>query len=499
MRPLIRRFLAIIRWTLSGARRTFLQRALAFYIGFLLVNQDPFGLSEAASTASSAALNAILGSFYDHSRQNEIVVTLFDDEYVKHTGNTWPASYAFHAKALQAIKTLRPRAVFLDIIFLHEREDPTLKRLLDAIEGLRPIPVFLAVSGPSVWNEDGEGLRKEFIERFRQSDHVKLVRVARHVNPFEADKYSFLIDERDETPYTANRRYASAAWALYQELCLTPSPGNAAWAPPRCEEPPIQTRRDYADGLLLPSRLDADEPFRIIWARGKTSRTKETFAECAKSHGPFATIWHGLTEGFRSGLDTCPYADTVYLADLVEAARAKAAGRALPFDLSDKVVMYGASLSLSHDIITPPTHQGFLPGIYLHAMALNNLLTHGDAFKSDRANLGSFKVSLYAVNLFGYVLIYAFFAGMRRVEDRIERRRGTLVGFLMMVGRLIAQLGVIVAYGGICYFFLDLAPINWLWIYFVGGIVPPAIETVIEMLLSRSAAIVKVPDRAEGR
>ena len=78
--------------------------------------------------------------------------------------------------------------------------------------------------------------------------------------------------------------------------------------------------------------------------------------------------------------------------------------------LRDAVVLYGADLAGLADTVVPPTHVK-LPGVYLHAMAFDNLLTdQGDYRRSLGDKIGSFwemviNVVVAAVSAFATVYV----------------------------------------------------------------------------------------------
>ena len=98
---------------------------------------------------------------------------------------------------------------------------------------------------------------------------------------------------------------------------------------------------------------------------------------CREIPGFFRRLWtimwsHG--QGFRVD---CAFTPTVSVTSLRGETTAK-----LLEDFEGKVVFYGASFLAGSDIIFPPTHFS-LPGVYSHAMALDNLLTFGTSYKRD--------------------------------------------------------------------------------------------------------------------
>ena len=76
----------------------------------------------------------------------------------------------------------------------------------------------------------------------------------------------------------------------------------------------------------------------------------------------------------------CVYHSTLYASDLATSSEHEEA--VLKSLLEDKVVMVGTALSGSADRVLSPLH-GRIPGVYLHAMALDNLLNFGPDYQRD--------------------------------------------------------------------------------------------------------------------
>ncbi len=53
--------------------------------------------------------------------------------------------------------------------------------------------------------------------------------------------------------------------------------------------------------------------------------------------------------------------------------------------LRDRLVMVGASITSTGDLVQSPVH-GLIPGVYLHAMALDNLIYKGMDYDREPAN-----------------------------------------------------------------------------------------------------------------
>jgi len=72
---------------------------------------------------------------------------------------------------------------------------------------------------------------------------------------------------------------------------------------------------------------------------------------------------------------TCPPFRTIFAWDLLRSETDEP-----EIAVKDKIVMIGGKFSFTADFIDPPGHAK-LPGVYLHAMALDNLLIYGNSYR----------------------------------------------------------------------------------------------------------------------
>src|SRR5690606_37563123 len=122
----------------------------------------------------------------------------------------------------------------------------------------------------------------------------------------------------------------------------------------------------------------------IFWGTRVNLRNESWMAGDA----PVADLLESLRSGYTGLRVPVPYTTTLYVRDLMNPraetrAIADQQARAL---LENRFVLYGANLSGVNDLIVTPTRQ-ILPGVYLHAMALDNLLHWGPNYKSANGTL----------------------------------------------------------------------------------------------------------------
>ena len=178
----------------------------------------------------------------------------------------------------------------------------------------------------------------------------------------------------------------------------------------------------------------------------------------------------------------CPFLATISPARLLDerSAMLEAQLREL---IKDRVVFYGASLLGASDFIQPPVHAP-IGGVYAHAMAFDNLLTFGAAFKREETHLLGWPITPGLVQILllfvtQVVLLYAF----RRYQARVIERYGVAgvaavaVAAVFWVGHLLAALLVVLATAVVVEFWLlNLMPSNWL-------------EAVLDVLVGRESGV----------
>jgi hypothetical protein len=318
---------------------------LALRVGLLWLAGYAFfvfhGLSFHLTPWSQAFINAIVKYTYDpggQRGQRDVTVLLFREENLQHLGVQYPVPYGIHAQVLEALASYRPRAVFVDFAFIDAREHES--ELADALCGLArprdgaPVPVLIAVPAGST-----------------VSRH--LLRCARPASP----------EIQEPEGVSGVLTYASRA------------------AP---DGPPTAAFALAAGNPAL--RLDArgvHEPLEIIWGKGVAPLNRK-WMRCDEP-SLFAGIRAMLKDGPLAVKIACPYTRTLTVGHLLNFS----GDRDVEDALRGRTVLYGAGFRLTGDQIDSPVYAQ-LPGVYLHAMAYDNLATFGAAYKrAERHGIGA--------------------------------------------------------------------------------------------------------------
>ncbi|WP_095144551.1 CHASE2 domain-containing protein [Pseudomonas sp. Irchel s3b6] len=335
------------------------QYALGLVV-LLIALLDPFGLSSSSDNASAQWLNRMFASLYDSKGQQQIAVVVIDDAYLLRNNTFWPMPYGEQSKLFKRLLAYKPKAVFVDLLYSHDHSpgDPAQgsQLLANVFDRYRHqgIPLLLANTG----RPRGEEGQANTLEHLAQVTTPVLV-----VWSGVGDKYPLAFDAPQglmETP----------ALALYRQYCQAHQcpdlPGDAQAA---AQAPPIAIQW----GLEL-----APEQARIA-----------NTADCSTVDGFFSQTLKQLAEAIfwklgKSAQASCPYSLTLTASDLeVSEPQDRALIAAL---LRDRLVLVGAHITSTGDLVQSPVH-GKLPGIYLHAMALDNLLSEGMSYKHEPDSL----------------------------------------------------------------------------------------------------------------
>lgn len=344
-----------------------LEVATAIAIGVCMAGFIQMVVGEEFATRGYARVYApFAGWLHGDGQRDQTTVMLIDDAALSDAGQTWPAQYSYHARLAKALARYRPRAVFFDIYFNQVRNDPSLPVLVDALCALRQqgTQVFLG----AVPDAEGHDHLRPELEALAGKCFDK---VGLQYTPDSLDRLAWnypLREAPEESGDAEEAELPSAALAIYEraygghlrdgvgELALTWGSSTARHGVRWVEE-----RRGHAGGEA-PARMYCRQEFGWHWLEAVVPVGIKDFKD-------------SFTGG--RGRPLCVFHETLYAGDLSAGSEEEEA--ALRRLLQGRTVMIGAALANSGDRVLSPLH-GRIPGVYLHAMALDNLLTYGDAY-----------------------------------------------------------------------------------------------------------------------
>ncbi|MFW6027576.1 MAG: CHASE2 domain-containing protein [bacterium] len=361
---------------------------------------DPLGAVTSGAQASADVFWKLRAPFHPTAMQDKVVVILLNQEQMplfepeideagitRQAAEAWPPRFFEYARILEVVKgpaDERPRAVFFDLILDNEHIDDDTLGVLDAAlkqahaDGL---PVFLAKvpsrsAGPRSVRTTLETRPGRPLVLDENQPHIKPLAVAWdgygdtyplavHSETKEGMKADELLTpasqlylsflESEETP--ANERRARKM----RDHIATPREGfppamAVAWGMSAGQTPFDQHREGKNPCRPVgPDTLDrVGLSLRILWS--------------AVGFGPARSLWEVP--------QPCPFHVSITAEELLsDDFSDQVMVRQL---LDDAIVLIGADVQAIPDRVASPV-QGTVPGVFLHAMALDNLLNFGTA------------------------------------------------------------------------------------------------------------------------
>ena len=424
-------------------------------------------------------------------------------------GISWPVPLAYHVALLSDLyETYRPNAIMVDILFLDRRDgdQAAVDAFVALIERIGRDPdarLYLAASNPARACTDVIG---------PVADTATLAAVAWRENDGEKPLYYPLATGagliRDGVAAQifcdGSRTTAAAAFAMYRYLCLRAVVYGTTFAP-NCAG--LSVPRPLRDGLVRLRKIRSGGAVALTATDRKIlaeheSALQEIVADWERQFAlPMQTVWgvkapqlnwEQADQGvfcraqnqwlLRRGYDllianflgnpasvrqTCPYPQVIKARDFMDGefrsdtdvVQAFRTALAPEPDGPPKIVFYGASLVGARDAVQTPTH-GKTPGVFLHAMALDNLLTFGAGYIRER---DGFDPVLLSLN-WGFALLVAIVSVLsldlkaRFAADGMSRvKRGALTVATLLTGWVVIGFVIYVS-----FYWLRLAPVNWL-------------------------------------
>ncbi|WP_322998873.1 CHASE2 domain-containing protein [Castellaniella sp.] len=293
----------------------------------------------------------------------QISVITYDNEFLRHNDYAWPIPYQDHADwldRLTADPTGRPKALFLDITFGQARDDDgiqDLAQVLCDIQNTRGIPVFLAaLADPATgWLSTHPALMQA---QQAAQPCLTLVGVTHHPDPIDGVTWSYPLTVHAEQGQIVNGRPASPETPHFQSAALTLA--------------------EQVGRIPLGEETHA---LALVWGKSHMpSRPSAYWQHCSPAkHWPWLAIPNFIRDilGDTPVLLSCPTHDTLSMKQVGELE-----DEALRTYTKDKYVFVGAMIDGYNDFAQSPV-QGRIPGVFVHAMALDNLLTYGKRYKQD--------------------------------------------------------------------------------------------------------------------
>jgi len=344
---------------------------------------DPFGVHSASADQSAETHARITAPFYASEGQSRVTVILIDDALLDRLGSSWPMTYSDQGTLLRKILGYKPAAVFVDL--LHERPHASAssdqpKDLVDALGsagelvagGATPvliatIPAELSSATPQPVCGDhaisASGGAPRLLEEFTNAGFK---------GSFSGwtgcgSKYPLFL--------YGDPAHATPAFALYRDVYCRENTGAA------CEHArnAPAAARDFKDPLLVVwGAIPSEAHARLSSAGGvpcqdaRPSRGDRLRLSFSQSIQSIKDTFTWSTE--RGERLVCPFTDVVSANWLYGSH----GDEVRPF-IEGRIVMLGTHVLGVGDLVRNPVN-GQVPGVMVHAMALDNLIRYGDGY-----------------------------------------------------------------------------------------------------------------------
>lgn len=373
--------------------------AIVKFFGFLLfVLFNPFGLDQQSDDYTQSVLVKHLSPWYPPAGQDRVSAVVITDDAAESLAGGYPLPFDAHASVLKRIMCRDPAAIFIDLNFRTVRGSPQdMSRLVDALsfrvgpEGCGPrtpqqlakgdfAPVFIAVvrneqSRCVAWTDASAQACPDMapLKRFRQvAIPLNITGILQHGR--------YVLTAEGRNPDGRARKQLTPAMAMAQAVCRR-RPGDLPFcdAAPRATSDPLVLQWGYYPSAWALSRYSM-EGCEALTAAEADAGTR------------LSSLMRLVTDGFSQDtasphhfaqdrpVQACPYTDYVDADRLI--LPNDDADAALDALIKDRAVIYGADITALPDEVTSPV-QGVLPGLFAHAMAVDNLLSYGDAYWRD--------------------------------------------------------------------------------------------------------------------
>ncbi len=420
----------------------------AILVSIFQIFADPFGLASTTDRLSSLLFSALASPFYGTSYnppsenypkeysdrlvkgRDEIVILLFDDQYLEHNEWQWPLPPFIHTQLLQTLVDSGAQSVFVDLRYVADSEEreKALGRMLSAANDLwleERVPIFFA---GMLYNPvpEFEGVR---------SSHAALAEM-------HAEDYQYVLKDVafEKDGHEQGYKHDTAAYALYKHWC-----------------------KSHSCPTFTPE--DEDKTMFIQWgyapAASMARYYQKTGVECqAERQGFFSGVWQSLRlfvihafNGFSGQWrPSCLYHTNTSLLLPTENPEEFTAL------VKDKIVFLGGDLKQFPDVSDSPVH-GKVSGVFWHAAALDNLIEFGPNFLVDDQSRSS-EVNEAIASSLVLILFTAFSVYMDFRQSKLDENERLLmnvkfgVAVVLLLSMLVSSL----------IYFTHSAPTNWIGI-----------------------------------
>lgn len=417
-------------WKSWGIPQKTLARLIIYTcLGMFAIFSNPFGFNSKLELMSQETVAKILSPWYpfgENKSQEKLVILLVNSKSLDLTSqlpqaerivyaNEWPILYKDHSNIIKTIvANSSPKQVFIDIEFHKIRNTdktfPWLLRVLEKLNQKKDVQFLHAIGGIS------EQIPKEINQQFSKFSQPV-------INAWSSD-YMPLVKKAEQ-----GKSFITPALQMYANLQKIP--------------------------------LDLSEYEKEMFVYWKNSLDNSLYKEqslspCTNNDGAVISSLKNLSMGLL-GIDVkekCYPHKVVYLDELQQMVSQGANGKKkIKAIFDDATVLYGTDYIALGDRYNSPTH-GTIPGIFYHAMALENLLEFNKNYFKSFSNW--VHISLWATLSFMLILIFYLKEKFKYIRSH------QIIVVLILVAYLVTLIVLTLA--------LRLAPANIIGLFGLMGV-----------------------------
>lgn len=361
-----------------------------FGFAVIQIMMNPFGFSDMTQRYTQDISNLLITGphLYPTTGRDKVSVALIEEETLHSQDMPWPWNYSAHSRALESILIYKPKAVVVDFLFMDSRPDETISNLVETIARYKKAGVPLYFEGGILLPYGMKPLRKEL-----------------------ADTGVAILDPSIKVYDGVVRQYPVTGHCY----------GKDGIAPGAC---PSLALRVYSDNFREHPLVPLKGLMEIVWGtetdpmnlkwRSYTDDEGQKRPCSDKSANVLLRIYRAFFDK-STAISHCPYNAIVP----VEALLRGSDDADIPPLLTGRVVFYGAALQGAQDNSVTPVG-GLQPNVFVHAMALDNLITFQGNPEQNVMTVGSWTFSNSPAQMMAIVAVILVLSWlhMRRIRSR---------------------------------------------------------------------------------
>src|SRR5476651_794787 len=350
---------------------------------------NPFGFSDLTQRYTQDISNLLItGPFlYPPTGREQITVALIDEPTLQHMQMPWPWNYGAHARALDALLAYKPKAVVVDFLFVDSRPDNSLSELVDEIARYRKAGVPLYFEGGIDLPYGEAPLRPE------------LAHTGVPILDPTIEVYDGVVRQYPTSGHCfgANGQARGACLSLASRVYKDLYPAH-----------PLQPLKGKLE-LVWGTKTS---PFNLKY------NDQHNALPCNDEASFLLRIYRAFFDK-QTAVGRCPYNNDVPVEALMAGGNDDDLNKLIP----NHVIFYGGALEGAQDKSFSPVN-GQQPNVFVHAMALDNLITFEGKPEQNVMTIGSYTLSTNPAQVMAIipVILILAFLHMRRIR---ARRRAT--------------------------------------------------------------------------